>query len=375
MDIEEAVWHKENTEPRKNEIETYTPEIQDHYNLFNLKPANEWLDAAKQRPPQAALFGEFWLEGELSILFSNTNLGKSTLALQIAESLARGVPIAPMTFVPPAQKVLYLDFEMTEKQFESRYSLRDEGGNIRSRYRFSDNLLRAQQAAHDELPAGYKTMAEFVQFSFIKLLRDTGARIVIVDNITFLKGANENAGSAAQLMKALKYMKDYHCLSILVLAHTSKLPYTSPLSLNDIQGSKMLSNFADNIFAIGGSNQAKDLRYLKNLKQRDGVVSYDTANVILYRIKKADDFLQFEFEGYGSERDHLVWYREQADGERGKLMIIAKKLYTEGASQRRVGMIMGIAHTTVGRYLRAMTPGDENILKEKDIKRMQEEDA
>ncbi len=369
MDIDEAIWHKENTD-----IEIYKPEIQDPYNLFNLKPANEWLEAAKQRPPQAALFGEFWLEGELAILFSDTNRGKSTLAMQIAESLARGVPIAPVMTAAPAQKVLYLDFEMTEKQFESRYSRKDKDGNIRH-YRFSDNLLRAQVAAHNELPAGYKTMAEFVQLSFTQLLRNTGARIVIVDNITFLKGANENAGSAAQLMKTLKYMKDYHRLSILVLAHTPKLPYTSPLSLNDIQGSKMLSNFADNVFAIGTSNQAKDLRYLKNLKQRDGSASYDASNVILYRIKKTRGFLHFEFEDYGSERDHIVWHRDYSDGERGKLMITAKKLYAQGASQRRVGMILGVSHSTVNRYLKAMTPGDENILTEKDIRRLQEEDA
>jgi transcriptional regulator with XRE-family HTH domain len=170
-------------------------------------------------------------------------------------------------------------------------------------------------------------------------------------------------------------MKEYHRLSILVLAHTPKLAFTSPLSLNDIQGSKMLSNFADNVFAIGASNQAKDLRYLKNLKQRDGSASYDASNVILYRIKKTHDFLHFEFEGYGSERDHLVWHREYTDGERGKLMITAKKLYAQGASQRRVGMILGVSHSTVNRYLQAMTPGDENILMEKDIRRLQEEDA
>jgi predicted transcriptional regulator len=56
-------------------------------------------------------------------------------------------------------------------------------------------------------------------------------------------------------------------------------------------------------------------------------------------------------------------------------MIVAKKLYAQGASQRRVALIMGISHRTVGRYLQATTPGDENILKEDDIQRMQEENV
>lgn len=348
-------------------------EIQNWNNLFNLKPANEWLKDAKQSPAPKELFGDFWLEGELSILFSDTNRGKSTLAMQIAESLARGVPVAPMESVPAAQKVLYFDFEMSEKQFEMRYSVKAKNGNLRSPYEFSENLLRAQMAPHDELPSGYKHLTEFLQFSFQELLRETQTKVVIVDNITFLKGANENAGAAAQLMKALKFIKQRYGISILVLAHTSKLPFTSPLSLNDMQGSKMLSNFADNIFAIGASNQDKDLRYLKHLKPRDGGITYDVSNVILYRLVKSKNFLHFEFEGYGKERDHLVWHYEYSDGERAKLMIMAKKLYAQGASQRRVAMIMGVSPMTVNRYLKAATPGDEDILKEEDIRRMQEE--
>ncbi|HEV7644146.1 MAG TPA: AAA family ATPase, partial [Pyrinomonadaceae bacterium] len=345
-------------------------EIQSHNNLFNLKPANEWLEDAKKLPVQKALFGDFWLEGELSILFSDTGRGKSTLAVQIAEALARGMPVAPMESVPEAQKVLYLDFELSEKQFEARYSAADKDGTLHH-YRFSSNLLRAQMAPHGDLPPGFETMAEFIRHSFIELVRETGARIVIVDNITFLKGANENAAAAAQLMKALKHLKEYYGLSILVLAHTPKLPFTSPFSLNDMQGSRMLSNFADNVFALGASNQAKDLRYLKHLKPRGTEIRYDASNVILYRIKKADSFLQFEFEGYGKERDHLIWRYEYSDGERAKSIVIAKKLYAVGKSQRRVAMIMGISASTVNRYLRTVITGEEDILKEEDIRRMQ----
>jgi RecA-family ATPase len=367
MDIEETVWHKANTEQNLPEHE-----IQNWNNLFNLKPANAWMENAGKKPLPKALFGDFWLEGELSMLFSDTNRGKSTLAVQIAEALARGVSIAPFEAVPSAQKVLYLDFELTDRQFEARYSTVGEDGK-RSRYRFSDDLLRAQTSALDHLPPGFETMAEFIHHSFVALVRETGARIVIVDNITFLKGANENASAAAQLMKALKHLKEYYSLSILVLAHTPKLSFTSPLSLNHMQGSKMLSNFADNVFVIGASSQAKDLRYLKHLKPRGGEIRFDASNVILYRIKKADSFLQFEFAGYAKERDHLVWHYDYSDGERAELMIVAKRLYAQGASQRRVAMIMGVSHTTVRRYLMAATPGDENILKEDDVRRLKEE--
>jgi hypothetical protein len=349
-------------------------EIQKWDNLFNLKFATEWMEEDGEIPETGALFGDFWLEGELSILFSDTNRGKSTLALQIAEALARGESIAPFEDPPPARRVLYFDFEMNKKQFNERYSVREEDGT-RRHHKFSGNLMRAQMAPHEQLPSHFKNMTEFVQYSFNELLRQTGARVVIVDNITFLKGANENAAAAAQLMKALKHYKEYYGLSILVLAHTPKLPYTSPFSVNDMQGSKMLSNFADNIFALGASNQAKDLRYLKHLKPRGGELRYDVSNVILFRLKKVDTFLRFEFEGYAKERDHLVWRYDNSDGERAKLMVVAKGLHEQGASQRRVAMIMGIPPTTARRYIMAATPGDENILKETDLTRMQSENV
>ncbi len=347
-------------------------EIQSWDNLFNIRSANEWMEDSKKRPEPKALFGDFWLEGELSILFSDTNRGKSTLAMQIAEAIARGNLLAPFEAAPPAQKVLYFDFELSGKQFEMRYSEADEYGT-RSHYCFSDNLLRAQMAPHSDLPPGFETMAEFVQHSFIELVRETGARVVIVDNITFFKGANENASAAAQLMKVLKHLKEYYALSILVLAHTLKLPFTSPISLNDLQGSKMLGNFADNVFVLGASNQAKDMRYLKHLKPRSADIRYGVSNVVLYRIEKTGGFLHFEFAGHGNERDHLMWHRESVDGERGNKIIAAKKLYATGASQRRVAMVLDVSPSTVNRYLKATAPNDENILQEEDLLRLQEE--
>jgi predicted ATP-dependent serine protease len=337
-------------------------EIQNWNNLFNLKPANEWIADVEKRPLQKALFGDFWLEGELAILFSDTGRGKSTLAVQIAEALARGIRIEPMTEVPPAQKVLYFDFEMSEKQFAARYSavtIEDRAKaedaadeSLREHYQFSDNFLRAQAAPHDELPSHYKTLTQFLQASFTELLRESGAKIVIVDNITFLKGANVNASAAAQLMKALKHIKQFYGISILVLAHTPKRPFTAPISINDLQGSNMLSNFADSIFALGASNQDRDLRYLKQVKQRGTDVKYDASNVMLFRRLKSGTFLHFEFAGYGSEREHLEWNYEDAEERRVKLKASAVQMNGLGKSQRQIALALAVSPATVNRFLK-----------------------
>jgi hypothetical protein len=326
-------------------------EIQNYYNLFNLKSANQWMKEGGEKPEPEALFGDFWLEGELAVLFSDTGRGKSILAVQIAESLARGIPVAPMEKVPPAQSVLYFDFEMTEKQFTFRYSTKSDASV--TQYQFSENFLRAQSALHDGLPSGYKNLSEFVYLSFREILRQSRARVVIVDNITFLKGANQNVSAAAQLMKGLKYVKDYHEVSILVLAHTPKRAFTSPLNINDLQGSNMLSNFADSVFALGASNQDRNARYLKQIKPRGSEAKYDQSNVVLFHIVKKDDFLQFEFDGYGAEREHLPWQFENDRERREELKTEARRMRDEGKSMRQISRSLAIPLTTVSRYLDA----------------------
>ena len=57
---------------------------------FIVKPANTWIEEAKLRPIPKMLFAEFWCEREVSVLFADTNVGKSILAVQIADSISSG---------------------------------------------------------------------------------------------------------------------------------------------------------------------------------------------------------------------------------------------------------------------------------------------
>lgn len=93
--------------------------------------------------------------------------------------------------------------------------------------------------------------------------------------------------------------------NLLLLAHTPKRRFSRGLNVNDLQGSKMLSNFADNIFAIGDSCLGPDIRYLKQIKPRNTELIYGASNVCTYRIAKRDNFLGFWFTGYSEEREHL----------------------------------------------------------------------
>ena len=87
----------------------------------HLKTANNWIKQDSKRPIPKMLFSEFWYEQELCILFADTNVGKTILAVQIADSISRGHPIPGFKLEANAQKVIYCDFELNDKQFQGRY--------------------------------------------------------------------------------------------------------------------------------------------------------------------------------------------------------------------------------------------------------------
>ena len=92
------------------------------YGSLIIKEANTWVEEAKNRPIPNMLFSELWYENEICILFADTNLGKSILAVQIADSISKGIAIPGFKLESPPKKVLYLDFELSDKQFENRCS-------------------------------------------------------------------------------------------------------------------------------------------------------------------------------------------------------------------------------------------------------------
>lgn len=273
--------------------------------LLEVKTANKWIEQASKRPIPRMLFSEFWFEQELCILFADTNVGKTILAVQIADSISRGKSIPGFKLETKAQKVIYCDFELNDKQFQSRYSR-----NYEDPYLFSDNFLRVEINPDADFPED--ASFEFALSNAIeRVITDNGAKIVIIDNITYLRHENERAKDALPLMKHLKRLKSKYNLSLLVLAHTPKRDLTKPLTRNDLQGSKVLMNFCDSSFAIGESSSDSSFRYIKMIKVRSTEHIYDSYNIMVCQITKPDNFLHFNFLHLDSEYKHLKMVTER----------------------------------------------------------------
>jgi len=312
--------------------------------IFRVRTANQCIEDAKNRPIPGMLFGELWYEGEICILFADSNLGKSILAVQIAISISEGIPIESFNLESPAQKVLLCDFELSDKQFEARYSV-----DFDNHYRFNPNFFRAEINPDEPIPDGYGSFEDYLIHSLEQAITRTGAKVLIVDNLTYLKNETEKAKDALPLMKKLKELANRHGLSILVLAHTPKRDMTKPITRNDLHGSKMLMNFCDSSFAIGESHRDSGLRYIKQIKARNIEILYDSENVCLCQIIKPYNILQFEFLSFGSEYEHLKRYSED---EKDKRIADVLELKKQGLSNIEIAGRYGVSEGALRKWIK-----------------------
>lgn len=313
--------------------------------LFLCQPVNHWITDASKLPTPEMLFSEFWFEGELCILFADTNLGKSILATQIAESISKGEAVPGFKLEAKPQPVLYIDFELSPKQWQARYS-----DNYENPHEFSPDFFRAEIPLGAEVPNPYKRWSDYLMASIEEEIRTHDGRVVVIDNLTFLAEDNERAKDALPLMKALKSLKEKYALSMLVLAHTPKREMSRPLTKNDLQGSKMLMNFCDSSFAIGESSTDPSVRYLKQIKHRNCEQIYGVENVCDCILNKGanNNFLQFEFIGNGSEYDHL---KELDATSRENRILEAKALKREGMSNVSIAAKFGVSEGAVRKWV------------------------
>lgn len=312
--------------------------------LFTVHNANTWLQIASEQEVPKMLFGKLWFETELCILFADSNLGKSILAVQIANAISNGESMHPFICEAEMQPVLYCDFELTKKQFEARYS-----DDYQNHYPFTNNFYRAEMNTGIEVPKGFKDFDDYLNCALERAIVQTDARVVIIDNLTYLRSENERAKDALPLMKHLKALKNKYGLSILALAHTPKRDMSQEINRNDLQGSKMLMNFCDSAFTIGESMVDKSMRYIKQIKQRNTDQVYGTTNVCICKISKPSNFLQYEFVGYGIEADHL---RKQKYGQGAEHTDEIVQLRKDGLTLKEIAKKFDLSFQQVDRILK-----------------------
>lgn len=299
----------------------------DNIGMFTVKTANRTLTDASKRPNPDPLYRELWYEGEVCCLFSDSNLGKSIYAVQMAEEIAI------------TQNVLLVDCELSDKQFQMRYT-----DNVTGQlHPFPDGLFRAEI---NPMSLDVKDYEEKILAHIVEAMQKLHCKVAIIDNLTYLCNSSDKGVDAGIFMMKLMNLKKQYGWSLLIIAHTPKRSLTSPITQNDLAGSKKLYNFFDSVFAIGKSAKDTRLRYVKQLKVRAGEFRYDSDNVIVYEIDKTDGYVHFEFKEFGSEFSHLREPNEQDNNTQDQNV---KELLDKGKSYREIAGILGISKSMVGK--------------------------
>ena len=241
-------------------------------------------------PTPRMLLGQLWHEGELAVMFGDNSIGKSLLAVQAAQAISNGQAIKGFATETAPQKVLYFDFDNTDRQFSGIYK----------QCSFSDNFTRVTISRQF---TGYHKFGKRMFECMAEMIEETGARVLIIDSLYTLKYFI----SSNFFIEKLLQLKNQFSLSVLLVAETKKPKFGKPLFLGNLAYNKTLTGVANSVFAMGASVTDKEGRYIIQLKGNKSGSAYDEPLVITGRNTVTGTSPGFEFTGYGTEKQLLLF--------------------------------------------------------------------
>lgn len=287
------------------------------------------------------IFSNLWFRGEICVLFSDSNIGKSTLANDIVFGILNGGwdffgESSESCTVKEPLNVIYYDFETSDEQYMVKYRNMPNVNFSRITMDYSDDCFSFD--------------AEDVASNINLMIRDDCHNIVVVDNLSAIEGMV--VGGFRKIREFIYQLKRIITLtgntSILLLAHTVKRNQTKPITQNDLLGSKAIINFCDSAFALGASVKGEDVRYIKQIKSRQAMKYEEVAEIYL----EPTPYPHFVFGEWNYEEEHLkkntIQNRSRIDEKLGGEIMLQFNL---GKSTREIASLTGIPKSTVHRYI------------------------
>lgn len=275
-------------------------------------------DVARQQiANDAFLFDEFWREGEIALLFGGESSGKSILAMQIADSVAKGRGIGCLKMTAKRQKVLYVDLNTSERQFASRY------GSTK----LSANLFHYRPDSETNLSAMIERYVE-----------SEGIRTIIVDSIEEMKRTLYGVRETLSFMRQMRVLSRRHNVSILVLA-TDHLTRDRDVTPDAIAEYRLLCSAADGVSCIGNLTDKPATRFLLQLRTR--------AEKIVWGFQ---DSPEFTIERDGKDMPRAVFderFSPEIDHVLKETLTEIARLRRDGVPYRDIARCVGLSKTRV----------------------------
>ncbi len=298
------------------------------------RKANEYIASLKHLGQPQRLFDDYWREGEVTLFFGPSRTYKSILAMQIAESIARGHAIDGFDLESRRKKVLYADLKLSDKQFAARYA--KEG----RQYKFSENLYR-QKPPKDE------KLIEWLR----RMVSEKGFRVIVLDDLSAVRMSYDGTRETLKMMRELKDLRDEFDLSILVIACSREQRPGELISEAHMMRSRVLCDEADSTFAIGVHPANPHYCYLTQTRTLLSAIKWHGNDVPVCSIQMSDDgLLSMAFD------DRFV---ADIDEELRQMICNVKWARDAGASYRSIADDLGISKSKVARLFKKWTPALE----------------
>lgn len=253
-------------------------------------------------PKEGRLLDVYIRAGRVVFLFAPTDVGKTTLAVQLASEMAfrEESKIFPNSVIRHPKKVIYYDEEYEGESFQK------EG--YREVFESNDGRFLYTQGAHD----GIDDMLDAIYYDANQKEYEGHDIVMFIDNIKAVcKGTYSGKGTNGEgrFIKSLKSIKNYLedkkgiRLTVVVIAHTTKEAADEKryktLTEQNLQGTNDQSDFANELIALGDTligPEYKRVKALKNKKlPKDGKV---------WVVKRIDE-TTFEYVAYELESDTI----------------------------------------------------------------------
>ena len=308
---------------------------------IKIRKANECIADVKHSGPPEMLFDEFWREGELALLFGGSCSGKSILAVQVAEGLARGSGIDGFRMSGRRRKALYVDMDMSDAQFGLRNSIEAADSSRMKTHRFSENFYHDRPPSADELIVWLR-----------KAIAEIGFRVVVLDSLSAFKKTQDGVRETLKLMRELRALKDELNISILVIADCPEQKRGKTLTEADLGRSRVLCTAADSAFAICRHPTHFDQRYIVQTRSKNAPIVWNEKNAPLCSIIKQDTvLLAFRFD------DRFIG--KLTDEELELICNIKQARDEYGETYRDIAEIFEISRARVERLYKKRSPAIE----------------
>ena len=249
------------------------------------------------------LWENVWFENECACIFGDPNIGKSTLAFQIACNVADS-----------GRNVIYFDFENMMHQYHSRSWAPEQ-------FIKPDNLLIdhfAQDTTFEQM-TDRRLILDHIEQEFLKL----SAPVIIIDDITQICPMRNNRKTHRVLRRLRQWLNQYH-VSILVIAHASHHQEGTPLAMKHLTGDRQLAYAFDSIVSLNdipaGTTADGATHYIKQLKARNAPIQIHNEAVTTLKLKDRfdDEACQLLAKRYHDKGYDQETTQQQLEQQRGR---------------------------------------------------------